>query len=86
MALGVVLEDTPEFALIFICACLHSGYLSRMGQHEGERESQGTAVLEIPALAWCKLLRCKNTRLGAGSGLAPALCWESGAQRRGRSD
>lgn len=29
---------------------------------------------------------CKNTRLGAGSGLAPALCWESGAQRRGRSD
>lgn len=33
------------------------------------------------AVVWCR-----NTRLGAGSGVAPALCWELGVQRRGRSD
>lgn len=37
---------------------LAQGYLSRMGQHEGEGEGQGTALLQIPALAWCKLLWC----------------------------
>lgn len=35
----------------------------------------------VQAVVWCR-----NTRLGAGRGLAPVLCWESGAQWRGRSD
>lgn len=40
-----------------------------------------SASLVQVAVVWCR-----NTRLGAGSGVSPALCWELGAQRRGRSD
>ncbi|GAB0176948.1 thromboxane-A synthase [Grus japonensis] len=47
-----VLQEVNEFS------AKHSGYLSRMGQREGEAESRGTAVLEIPVLTWCRLLRC----------------------------
>lgn len=39
-------------------SCLPSECFSRMGQHAGKGEIQGITALEIPVLAWCKLLLC----------------------------
>lgn len=52
---GCCIEDTPAFAVIFICLSCTVG---TMGEHKGDGESWVSAGLEIPGQAWCRLLQC----------------------------
>lgn len=71
-ALGFMLEDTPEFALIFICLACLVVTLVKQGS-TSEKEKADALLCWTPVLVWFKLLWC-----GAG-----AVAWvlEAGWRR-----